>query len=119
MVLSTNENLPPKKATPDKLPPPILHSNKLWTRILRDNVQTSGTPSNPRTSLNTINRNANDSSLSESQLRQIATYSERPILKGTISGSLFIDISTMSNKLLFIQELTAACEGNKHLWSVP
>lgn len=118
MVLSTNENLPPKKATPDKPPPPILHSNKSWARIVRGNVQTSNTPSNPRTSLNTTNRNTTDSPLSESQLRQIATYSERPILKGTVPDSLFIDISTVSNKLLFIQELAAACEGNKHLWSV-
>ncbi|EIE92553.1 hypothetical protein G6F46_014700 [Rhizopus delemar] len=66
MVLSANENLPPKKATPDKPPPPILHSNKSWARILRGNVQTSSTPSNPRTSLNTTNRNTIDSPLSES-----------------------------------------------------
>lgn len=49
---------------------------------------------------------------------QFASYSERPFLKGTVSGSVLVDITSVTNKLLFLQELSTACEGNKHLWSV-
>lgn len=49
---------------------------------------------------------------------QFASYSEYPFLKGIVSGSVLTDITSVKNKLLFLQELSAACEGNKHPWSV-
>ncbi|ORE19747.1 hypothetical protein BCV71DRAFT_242666 [Rhizopus microsporus] len=104
MVLSANENLPPNKATAGQPPPTFLQSNKSWACILRGNVKTFsnglGSPSSPSTST------------------QLSDSYERPFLKGTIPGSILIDITSVTNKLLFVHELSASCGGDENLWSV-
>ncbi|KAL4208296.1 hypothetical protein CU097_001895 [Rhizopus azygosporus] len=102
MVLSANENLPPNKATAGQPPPTFLQSNKSWACILRGNVKTFS---------NGLGHN-------KTQPGQFASYSERPFLKGTIPGSILIDITSVTNKLLFVHELSASCGGDENLWSV-
>lgn len=45
------------------------------------------------------------------------TYSEKPILIGAVPDSLFINITTVFNKLFFLQ-MVAAYEDSKRMWSV-
>ncbi|KAG2193953.1 hypothetical protein INT47_003523 [Mucor saturninus] len=43
----------------------------------------------------------------------------RPFLKGTVTNSILIDITNVSDqKKLFLNEFQAYCEGNLHLWEV-
>jgi hypothetical protein len=46
------------------------------------------------------------------------TYSEKPILTGAVPDSLFINITTVFNKLFFLQMVAAAYEDSKRMWSV-
>jgi hypothetical protein len=118
MVLSVNENLPPNKAITGQPPPTFLQSNKSWARILRGNVKTSsnglGSPSSPSTSTQLSDSFTHN----KTQPGQFASYSERPFLKGTIPRSILIDITSITNRLRFVHELSANCGGDENLWSV-
>ncbi|KAG1258347.1 hypothetical protein G6F68_008820 [Rhizopus microsporus] len=42
----------------------------------------------------------------------------RPFLKGSVPNSIFVDITTVTDKKLFLTELTSFCNGDEHLWAV-
>ncbi|KAG1046302.1 hypothetical protein G6F43_011137 [Rhizopus delemar] len=39
----------------------------------------------------------------------------RPFLKGSVPNSIFVDITTVKDKKIFLTELTTFCQGNEHL----
>ncbi|KAG1450079.1 hypothetical protein G6F46_009445 [Rhizopus delemar] len=42
---------------------------------------------------------------------------DRPILKGTVIGTTFLDVASMQNKEQFFQDLKNGCNDNERLWS--
>ncbi|OBZ80337.1 hypothetical protein A0J61_11614, partial [Choanephora cucurbitarum] len=54
----------------------------------------------------------------ESAVRDVYSHVARRFLKGTVSNSLLVDITTVSDIKTFIQELHEVCNGSEYLWSV-
>ncbi|KAG1032358.1 hypothetical protein G6F43_013792 [Rhizopus delemar] len=118
MVLSANENLPPNKAIPKPKSSSLLQSGKTWARILRGTVKTSSTASSSTIALTNVNRNADVNTSPASHLSHFASYSERPFLKGTVPDSVLIDITHVSNRISFLEELASACDNPTDIWHV-
>lgn len=118
MVLSANENLPPNKAIPKPKSSSLLQSGKTWARILRGTVKTSSTASSSTIALTNVDRNADINTSPASHLSHFASYSERPFLKGTVPDSVLIDITHVSNRISFLEELASACDNPTDIWHV-
>lgn len=58
------------------------------------------------------------STRNKTQPGRFASYSERPFLKDTTPGLILIDITPVTNTLLFVHELSATCGGDYNLLSV-
>ncbi|KAG1257463.1 hypothetical protein G6F68_009287 [Rhizopus microsporus] len=117
MVLSDKEFLAPNKA--------ILHTKpkKLsWVNVVHAGHQKTSSFLAMSTNNSTIQLHGvgigqpdTNAEMSPSNLNAQAT---RPFLKGSVPNSIFVDITTVKDKKIFLTELTAFCQGNEHLWAV-
>lgn len=117
MVLSDKEFLAPNKA--------ILHTKpkKLsWVNVVHAGHQKTSSFLAMSTNNSTtqshgvgIGQPDTNAEMSPSNLNAQAT---RPFLKGSVPNSIFVDITTVKDKKIFLTELTTFCQGNEHLWAV-
>jgi hypothetical protein len=117
MVLSDKEFLVPNKA--------ILHTKPKkfsWVNVVHAGHQKTSSFLAMSTNNSTIQSHGvgigqpdTNAEMSHSNLNAQAT---RPFLKGSVPNSIFVDITTVKDKKIFLTELTAFCQGNEHLWAV-
>ena len=96
-------------------PIPYQTNQKSWVAIVNEGIKrTSSRTPDP----STARPSAEPGQLTESAVRDVYRHVARPFLKGTVSNSLLIDITTIRDVKVFVQELHEVCNGSEHLWSV-
>ncbi|EIE77754.1 hypothetical protein RO3G_02458 [Rhizopus delemar RA 99-880] len=117
MVLSDKEFLAPNKA--------ILHTKpkKLsWVNVVHAGHQKTSSflamsTNNSTTQSHGVGIGQPDTN-AEMSPSNLNAQASRPFLKGSVPNSIFVDITTVKDKKIFLTELTAFCQGNEHLWAV-
>ncbi|KAG0907920.1 hypothetical protein G6F33_010149 [Rhizopus arrhizus] len=117
MVLSNKEILVPNKAISPTKPKKLS-----WVNVVQAGQQR--TSSFLAMSTNASNPNllgigsGQPSTVADNRPSTFTPSTMRPFLKGSVPNSIFVDITTVTDKKLFLTELTSFCNGDEHLWAV-
>ncbi|KAG0820574.1 hypothetical protein G6F18_012570 [Rhizopus arrhizus] len=117
MVLPANKNLVPNKAI-DGANSNFLQTKKSWAQLLVGPNKTSSYGVQSSTSPNSRSTDAVSENLpSSTSSPSVIPSFNQPFIKGTVAGSVFLDVTPVKDKHLFFQELRQVCNDNEHLWS--